>query len=189
MHEARHRIFSCHVGSIAADNREQIEAFSEPLRAIRNLDWTGGLSFKPDRRSSGKPAVTGRAVLGEGTGYGPRPECGNLPLVGGNRAYVERHLPHLSRLMVSSRTSQGVRLVVIGHPFKRRAIGWVLAEGKRVIDLIGRQSRPGIRATAAYTGELMRILYLHHTSLPLWVGHSLLEFDTVLVKRGNEGVR
>ena len=71
------------------------------------------------------------------------PEVESARLVGGNRAYVELHLPHLSRLMVPSIDEVGAcDIIVVGHPLKEDSLidRW-LGEGKGVLDLVGKHAR------------------------------------------------
>jgi GDP-mannose 6-dehydrogenase len=75
-------------------------------------------------------------------------------LTGSNRAYIEREIPHLERLMVDSPEAalSGIKIAVIGHiaPEDRDALLASLG-GQMVIDLVGLaelRSHPGI----AYEG-------------------------------------
>lgn len=152
LHEARHRDLRLPLlEGLLPSNKEQIERVLRLVeRGSPELIGLVGLSFKPgtdDLRDS--PLVTlAERLLGRG--YQLRihdPNVETSRLVGGNRAYVERHLPHLSRVMVSSLDDLSeCRVVVIGHPMQEvgRLDAW-LAEGKRVLDLVGKQSRSGHR--------------------------------------------
>lgn len=128
---------------VLPSNREQVE------RVLRRIErhhpaqiGLVGLAFKPgtdDLRES--PLVTlAERLLGKGYGlriYDPQVEIARL--VGGNRSYVERHLPHLSRLMVSSLDDLCYcDMIVVGHPLREEPLlaRW-LEEGKTVLDLVG----------------------------------------------------
>ena len=132
-------------------NQEQVE------RVLRRIEryhpaqiGLVGLAFKPgtdDLRES--PLVTlAERLLGKGYGLqicDPQVEIARL--VGGNRSYVESHLPHLSRLMVSSLDDLcDCDMIVVAHPVHEESMGRWLEEGKRVLDLVGnpaRMSHPG----------------------------------------------
>ena len=63
-------------------------------------------------------------------------------LVGTNKSYVERHLPHLSELLVETvgdLTSSD--LVVIGHPVEEKQIDDWVRQGVYVLDLVGASDR------------------------------------------------
>jgi GDP-mannose 6-dehydrogenase len=150
LHEARHRDLHLPLlEGLLPSNKEQIERVLRLIeRDSPKLIGLVGLSFKPgtdDLRES--PLVTlAERLLGRG--YQLRihdPNVETSRLVGGNRAYVERHLPHLSRVLVSTLDDMSeCKVVVIGHPLQEavRLDAW-LAEGKRVLDLVGKQSRSG----------------------------------------------
>ncbi len=128
-------------------NAEQIERVFKRIE-LRRPKEVGlvGLAFKPgtdDLRES--PLVTlAERLLGRG--YKLRiydSEVETARLVGGNRAYVELHLPHLLRLMVSSIEEIGAcDIIIVGHPLKDDSLidRW-LGEGKNVLDLVGKHAR------------------------------------------------
>jgi GDP-mannose 6-dehydrogenase len=131
---------------ILPSNHEQLEnVFRRIERYAPQLIGIVGLSFKPgtdDLRES--PLVTlAERLLGRG--YQLRihdPNVATARLVGGNLAYVERHLPHLSKLLVSSLDEfSECNLIVIGHSLKERTRldAW-LESGKEVLDLVGKQT-------------------------------------------------
>jgi GDP-mannose 6-dehydrogenase len=132
---------------VLPSNTEQVERVFQRIE-LRRPSRVGlvGLAFKPgtdDLRES--PLVTlAERLLGRG--YGLRiydPEVETARLVGGNRAYVELHLPHLSRLMVSSLEEIGESdVIVVGHPIKEDSLidRW-LEEGRKVLDLVGKPAR------------------------------------------------
>jgi hypothetical protein len=72
-------------------------------------------------------------------------------LVGKNRAYIEQHMPHLSRLLVPTLSDLGdCDLLVLGHPLSDTT--WLerwLASGKKMIDLAGEQL---LLITSGYDG-------------------------------------
>jgi len=135
--------------SILASNREQVERVFRRIE-LHHPAQVGlvGLAFKPgtdDLRES--PLVTlAERLLGRGYKlciYDPDVESARL--VGGNRAYVELHLPHLSRLMVSSlQEISQCDLIVVAHALAEAA--WLdrwLEEGRKVLDLVGKHTRCG----------------------------------------------
>jgi GDP-mannose 6-dehydrogenase len=83
-----------------------------------------------------------------GKGYGLQicdPQVEIARLVGGNRSYVEQHLPHLSRLLVSSLDDLcHCDMMVVAHPLHDELLldRW-LGEGKRILDLVGNPTRAG----------------------------------------------
>jgi GDP-mannose 6-dehydrogenase len=107
-----------------------------------------GLSFKPntdDLRESPLVTLADRLL---GRGYKLRiydPSVETARLVGGNLAYVERHLPHISKLLVPSLDHfNECDLVVIGHRVQElgRVNAW-LNGGKCVLDLDGSEPHSG----------------------------------------------
>ncbi|HJQ68480.1 MAG TPA: nucleotide sugar dehydrogenase [Blastocatellia bacterium] len=132
---------------VLPSNVEQVERVFQRVESRRPSDvGLVGLAFKPgtdDLRES--PLVTlAERLLGRG--YKLRiydPEVETARLVGGNRAYVELHLPHLSRLMVPSIEEVGAcDIIIVGHPLKEDSLidRW-LGEGKHVLDLVGKKAR------------------------------------------------
>jgi len=155
LHEARHRDLQLPLlEGLLPSNREQIERVFRLVEQCRPASiGLVGLSFKPgtdDLRES--PLVTlAERLIGRGyklTIHDPSVETSRL--VGRNLAYVERHLPHLSRVMVPSLADlDDCDAVVVGHPLQENARldAW-LEQGKLVFDLVGKQSRsdhPGYR--------------------------------------------
>lgn len=150
IHEARHSDLHLPLlEGLLPSNYEQVERVVRIIeRYSPELIGLLGLSFKAgtdDLRESPLVTVAERLL---GRGYKLRihdPNVETARLVGGNRAYVERHLPHLSRVMVSSLEDfSACDVVVIGHPLKEaeRLDAW-LEQGKRVLDLVGKQPRSG----------------------------------------------
>lgn len=112
-----------------------------------------GLSFKPgtdDLRESPLVELAERLL---GKGLDVRIFDRNVrmsKLMGSNKSYVERHLPHLSELLVKSVDDLcSADLVVVGHPVEEEQIdGWI-DRGKEVVDLVGVSSRT---SDASYEG-------------------------------------
>jgi GDP-mannose 6-dehydrogenase len=128
---------------VLPSNHEQVESVLRRIERYRPAQiGLVGLAFKPgtdDLRESPLVALAER-LLGKGYGlciYDPQVEIARL--VGGNRSYVERHLPHLSRLMVSSPDElRHCDMIVVGHRVREEPLleRW-LEGGKRVLDLAG----------------------------------------------------
>ena len=146
-HQARHSdLHFPLLEGILPSNQEQVEkVFRRVERYAPKLIGVVGLSFKPgtdDLRES--PLVTlAERLLGRG--YQLRiydPNVTTARLVGGNLAYVEKHLPHLSKLLVSSLDDfSECDVIVIGHPLKEVArLGTWLEAGKQVLDLVGKKT-------------------------------------------------
>lgn len=134
------------LGNILISNERHVE------RALRRIvdqdpDRIGlvGLSFKPgtdDLRES--PLVElGERLLGKGMDIRIFDQkVRTSKLVGTNKSYVERHLPHLSELLVETvgdLTSSD--LVVIGHPIEEKQIDDWVRQGVYVLDLVGASDR------------------------------------------------
>jgi len=150
LHEARHSDLHLPLlEGLLPSNKEQVERVSRLIeRYSPKLIGLAGLSFKPgtdDLRESPLVTVAERLL---GRGYKLRihdPNVETARLVGGNLAYVERHLPHLSRVMVSSLADfSNCDVIVIGHPLQESELldTW-LEQGKQVLDLVGKQTRSG----------------------------------------------
>jgi len=148
LYEARHSDLDLPLlGALLPSNAEQVEqVFRWIERQGPALIGLAGLSFKPgtdDLRESPFVALAERLV---GRGYDLRiydPNVETARLVGGNRAYVERHLPHLSKLLVPSLDRfNDCDLVVIGHQIREdgRVSSWLNA-GKKLLDLVGKETR------------------------------------------------
>jgi len=146
-HQARHSdLHFPLLEGILQSNQEQVEkVFRRVERYVPKLIGVVGLSFKPgtdDLRES--PLVTLAERL-MGRGYHLRiydPNVTTARLVGGNLAYVEKHLPHLSKLLVSSLDDLSeCDVIVIGHPLKEGArLDTWLETGKQVLDLVGKKA-------------------------------------------------
>lgn len=135
------------IASIAESNRSLIERAADAVvaRGVRRIGlW--GLSFKPgtdDLRES--PLVLlAEHLLGKGIELtivdGSVDEA---RLIGGNQAYVTRHLPHLGRLIACDPASLSeCELVVVGHPVRPELMASWLEAGISVFDLVGTRPRP-----------------------------------------------
>jgi GDP-mannose 6-dehydrogenase len=141
--------------SLLASNHEQIERVFRRIERHRPaLVGMYGLAFKPgtdDLRES--PLVTlAERLLGKGMVlriFDPNVETSRL--VGGNRAYVEQRLPHLSRQLVScAETLAECDIIVVGHPMHddSQMDHWLEA-GRHVLDLTGATKR---RTHPSYEG-------------------------------------
>lgn len=104
-----------------------------------------GLSFKPgtdDLRESPLVELAERLL---GKGLDVRIFDRNVrmsKLVGSNKSYVERHLPHLSELLVESIADLcSADLIVVGHPIEEEQIEDWIDQEKEVVDLVGVSSR------------------------------------------------
>ncbi|MFN3409268.1 MAG: nucleotide sugar dehydrogenase [Limisphaerales bacterium] len=135
------------LASVLPSNKSQIETTAERILATharRVAFW--GLAFKPgtdDLRES--PLVTLAELLtGKGLELRIHDEFVNFTrLVGGNRAYVEQHLPHLAKLLVAAPVElDACELVVLGHPAPRERIQAWLDNNLMVFDLTGMKQPP-----------------------------------------------
>ena len=134
---------------VMPSNSEQVERVFRRVESCRpsRIGFVG-LAFKPgtdDLRES--PLVTlAERLLGRGHKLSIcDADVKAARLVGGNLTYVEQRLPHLSGLLVSSLDDlSACDVIVMGHPLNEesRLDRW-LEEGKKVLDLVGRQTRPG----------------------------------------------
>jgi GDP-mannose 6-dehydrogenase len=130
--------------SLLPSNQEQVERVARTIQRSHpaNIGLVG-LAFKPgtdDLRESPLVSLAER-LLGKGFAlriFDPNVETSRL--VGRNLAYIERHLPHLSRLLISSLDDFcECDFIVVGHPVLNDEVvnGW-LAKGKKVLDLTGK---------------------------------------------------
>ena len=135
--------------SLLASNDEQIDrVFRRIERSRPAVVGLFGLAFKPgtdDLRESPLVALAER-LLGKGISlriFDPNVETSRL--VGGNRAYVEERLPHLSRQLVGSADAlSDCDVIVIGHPLQDETqLDRWLSAGRRVLDLTGASKRRG----------------------------------------------
>jgi GDP-mannose 6-dehydrogenase len=130
------------IESVLPSNRAQIE------RIVRLVTEHGarrvgivGLAFKAgtdDLRESPYVEIAERLV-GKGVGvcvYDPHVNTSRL--IGQNQAFIDRHLPHLSNLLVN-RLDELCRCdaVIVGHPGANEALAGWLEAGKLVVDLVG----------------------------------------------------
>lgn len=129
---------------VLGSNAAQVQRVMEQVRRHRpSRVGLVGLAFKPgtdDLRES--PLVTlAEQLLGKGCElciYDPDVNAARLS--GRNRAYMEEHLPHLSRLLAESLDDLCTSdLVVLGHaPPEAAVIEKWLEQGKVVLDLVGK---------------------------------------------------
>jgi GDP-mannose 6-dehydrogenase len=148
LHAARQRDADLPMlASILPSNKAQIE------RALDAILQTGarrvgffGLAFKPgtdDLRES--PLVTLAELLsGKGIELKIYDDFVQVTrLLGKNKAYVEQHLPHLARLMVSRiKDLNDCELVVAGHAVKSAQIKEWLGLGLKIYDAASTRDRP-----------------------------------------------
>lgn len=148
LHSARQRdVETPMLAGILPSNKSQIERTAQAIlqTGARNIGlW--GLAFKPgtdDLRES--PLVTLAELLaGKGAELKIHDEFINITrLVGGNRAYIEQHLPHLAKLLVADACDlASCDLILVGHPVEEKLLHAWLSQGKRVHDLVGMKSPP-----------------------------------------------
>ena len=135
--------------NVLESNREQVE------RALRTVLDHGarkvgfyGIAFKPgtdDLRESPFTELAER-LIGKGRElviFDRNVQYARL--VGGNRSFVETHLPHLARLLCDRREAlDACELVVLNHPAPAELIeGWLAGGGKTVLDLTGHNEFAG----------------------------------------------
>lgn len=128
--------------SVLVSNTAQIERALEYIAATgsRRIGFHG-LAFKPgtdDLRESPLVELAER-LLGKGAELMLFDEHVRVAkLVGGNRAYIERVLPHLSEYLVQDRDELArAELIVVGHPVDRDVVAELLEGGSRVYDMVG----------------------------------------------------
>ncbi|MFT3682739.1 MAG: nucleotide sugar dehydrogenase [Ferruginibacter sp.] len=97
-----------------------------------------GLSFKKgtdDLRES--PIVTlVESLLGKGVQVTVYDKFVNVAkLVGGNKAYINEKLPHISNLLVNDIKELDTELIILGHKPEHNLLESWIAAGKQVIDL------------------------------------------------------
>lgn len=135
------------LAGVLPSNKSQIETTLERILAMgaRRVGFFG-LAFKSgtdDLRES--PLVTLAEMLaGKGMELKIHDEFVNVTrLVGGNRAYIEQHLPHLAKVLVPAASELDTcDLIVVGHPVKVELIIAWLEQGKWVFDLTGMKHPP-----------------------------------------------
>jgi GDP-mannose 6-dehydrogenase len=135
------------LSSILPSNKAQIERAAEEVLQLGALKvglW--GLAFKPgtdDLRES--PLVSlAELLIGKGVELKICDQFVQIGrLVGGNKAFVEEALPHLARLLVSSKSDLDDReLIVLGHPIDSAVVQEWLERGKKVYDVGALSDRP-----------------------------------------------
>ncbi|MGA9768330.1 MAG: nucleotide sugar dehydrogenase [Blastocatellia bacterium] len=150
LYQARHSDINLPMlEGVMPSNNEQVERVFRRIESCRPSEiGFVGLAFKPgtdDLRES--PLVTlAERLLGRGHKLSIcDADVQAARLVGGNLTYVEQRLPHLSGLLVLSLDDLSrCDVIVMGHPLKEESLldRW-LEEGKKVLDLVGRQTRTG----------------------------------------------
>jgi GDP-mannose 6-dehydrogenase len=116
-----------------------------------------GLSFKPgtdDLRESPLVELCERLL---GKGYDLRiydPAVSLSHLMGANREYVERHIPHLSALLADSveEVMEHADVCVIGAAAPETVEALAAADGRRVIDLVRLPNAVGLGSRGEYVG-------------------------------------
>jgi GDP-mannose 6-dehydrogenase len=153
LHAARQRDVDVPMlASILSSNKAQIERMVDAIlqTGARRVGFYG-LAFKPgtdDLRES--PFVTLAELLsGKGIELKIYDEFVQVTrLLGKNKAYIEQHLPHLARLMVSAvKDLNNCELVVAGHPVEAAQIEEWLGLGLKIYDaaaIRGRLQHPNI---------------------------------------------
>jgi GDP-mannose 6-dehydrogenase len=127
------------LASVLPSNKAQIERARDAIlqSGARRVGFYG-LAFKPgtdDLRES--PLVTLAELLsGKGVELKIYDEFVQVTrLLGKNKAYIEQHLPHLARLMVSAvKDLSDCELVVAGHPVEASQIEEWLGLGLKIYD-------------------------------------------------------
>jgi GDP-mannose 6-dehydrogenase len=139
---------------ILPSNKAQVErALDLVLRnGVRRVGLVG-LSFKPgtdDLRESPLVELAERLI---GKGIDLEIWDDNVRdawLVGSNKAYVEKRLPHLVQLLVNSKEELDDReMIIVGHPVAHKQIHNWVEQGIEVLDLVS--SVDGI-ANSRYQG-------------------------------------
>jgi GDP-mannose 6-dehydrogenase len=126
---------------LASNNRQVEQVFQRILDSGARRVGMYGLSFKPrtdDLRESPLVSLAER-LLGKGIELRIFDEFIQVErLTGSNKDYIDRHLPHLMRLMVNGfEAFEGfAELVVIGHS-TQKAASWVNHNGRlnKILDL------------------------------------------------------
>jgi GDP-mannose 6-dehydrogenase len=135
------------LGSILDSNRRQVD------RAVSLVMLTGkrrigihGLAFKPgtdDLRESPLVELAER-LLGKGCEVRIFDEGIKINrLMGGNKAFIDLHFPHLAELLCETLEEvAALDLVILGHELPRAVVGAMLEGGSAVLDLTGRNLFP-----------------------------------------------
>lgn len=142
------------INALLPSNEKVIE------RAVRQVIASGshrvgliGLSFKPntdDLRESPYVEIAER-LLGKGCDlkvYDPNVSLAQLR--GANKDYIDRAIPHLSRLLVPSLTDlAGSELLIVGHNYTEVA-AFIETAGSPVLNLTDQHPRPTLKEVAAF---------------------------------------
>ncbi|MGF1476620.1 MAG: nucleotide sugar dehydrogenase [Geminicoccaceae bacterium] len=132
--------------SVIPSNERQIDTVARMVvdraRAERAKVGLVGLAFKPKTDDLRESPLVELAERLRGKGVHVTildPAVQEARLFGANRAYIEEHIPHLTKLMVQDALGlDGCGVIVIGHATDAaQLIAWMEA-GKTVIDLVGR---------------------------------------------------
>lgn len=126
--------------NVLVSNKTQIEralAYILSTRA-RSIGFHG-LAFKPgtdDLRESPLVELAER-LLGKGAQIKVYDEHVRVAqLVGGNRAYIQQVLPHLSELLVEEANDlDSCELIIVGHPVEPEVVSRWIDDGRLVYDL------------------------------------------------------
>ncbi len=125
--------------SVLHSNQLHIQRVAEHILSF-GINQVGiyGLSFKKgtdDLRES--PIVTlVESLLGKGVQVTVFDKFVNLAkLVGGNKAYINENLPHISNLLVNDINDLKASLIILGHVPELNLLEKWMAEGKQLIDL------------------------------------------------------
>ncbi len=125
--------------SILQSNQLQINRVAEHILSFGISQVSVyGLSFKKgtdDLRES--PIVTlVESLLGKGVQVNVYDKFVNLAkLVGGNKAYINENLPHISNLLLNDINDLNAPLIILGHKPELNLLEKWIAEGKQIIDL------------------------------------------------------
>lgn len=132
------------IGSLIASNEQHIDrAFHMIAKGGRRKVALFGLAFKPgtdDLRESPLVLLAERLI---GKGFDLAIFDRNVDiarLVGANRDYIDREIPHLERLLqpTAEATLNGAEVIVIGHAAETEIAAISAARGKRtIVDLQG----------------------------------------------------
>ncbi len=128
--------------SILPSNQAQVTMVLDLIESY-DPDTVGmvGLSFKPgtdDLRESPLVELAERLIDNVNNLLIYDKEVQTARLVGSNKAYMEQHVPYLSRLLAESLESlSDCDLIVVGHPVEDNWLRDWLEAGKLVVDLVG----------------------------------------------------
>lgn len=139
---------------ILRSNQGQVESLVRRVLSQGRLSiGVVGLSFKPgtdDLRESPLVELVER-LLGKGLDVKAfDPLVQEARLVGKNKEFIERHLPHVCEILTDEREGLETQdLIIVGHPVPSEAINTWLQRGHKVVDLVG---VPDISENSNYSG-------------------------------------